>query len=296
MEENQNERELTLARDKKLTGTLTDNRHFTPPEYSISGTYKHSHHHQEKHSLQHQNMFEVKKLNTTNKSAFHVPEKRRALPHGLSRPINWSHDSPLPYPVNYTGDYYPVIHPPPFYSRGSPYHNAFMERMNFYHGPRRGECPPFTHVLPWTPFERDFKPWTSSRYCDWRPKRTLRCDPEKPETKKVNHEKTLDKAVSRTVQADKGHSVAPRPLALDAKTADTVETKGSNSVSEPAAVEATKVENQTVRVVAGSQLGYNVKTRRMRAKRNVVSKANKKEKFDSPKEEFLFRLGLTRVC
>lgn len=287
MEENQN--------DKKPTGAFTaDNRHFAPPEYSISGTYKHSHHLQEKHFSQHQNMFDVKKLSTPNKSAFHVPEKKRALSNGLSRPINCH--TPLPHPVNYPGDYYPVIHPPPFYSRGSPYHNAFMERVNFYHGPRGGECPPFTHVLPWTPFERDFKPWTSPRYCDWRPKRTLRYEPEKPEAKKADvHEKMLDEAAWN----DKRHSVAPRPLALDVKTAHTEATKGSNSSSEPAAgVETmTKLEkcDETVRVVAGSHLEYNVKTRRMRAKRNVFSKGSKREKFDSPKEEFLFRLGLTRV-
>lgn len=276
--------------DKKLI-EVPDKQHFIPQEHSILGTFRHPHFRPSDANLsQHQNnMFEAKKLNATDKSAFHVPEKRRPT-NGLSRHSNWSHDHPLPYPINYPGDYYPMIHPPTFYSRGSPYHNAFIERMNFYPGPQSREYPAFTHVLPWTPFERDYKPWASRRYHEWSPKGTPGREME--DTKKASHDKTFDKSTGNVDRL----LVPSRSCTHNEKTADKQKVRSTNPSSDFAPDEITKFEKNKLEKIS-SHLDSNVKTRRMRAfeRRNEFGYENKKDTFESPKEEFLFRLGLTRV-
>lgn len=258
MEESYNDKTIAL---EKRQAEMTENRHFVPPEYSISGTYKHPHfrHTDTCLSQRQSSMLEGKKLNTTSTSAFHVPEKRRPT-NSLSRHSNWSHDHPFPYPVNYPADYYPVIHPPAFYSRGSPYHNAFIERMNYYPGPRTREYPVFTRVLPWTPFERDYKPWASPRYSEWRPKGTPVYDPE-TKTKRTCHEKIQNERA----QNEDGHAVVPRPSNRE-KSADTEGTKDSNhSLSKLSEDDGTKSEKNSMSDRTPIHVDYNVKTRRMRA-------------------------------
>ena len=218
---------------------------------------------------------EDKKQNETNKSAFHVPEKRRQS-NSQSRYESWSHDHLFPYTVNYPRDYYPVIHPPQFYPR---YDNLYVERCNYYQAPRRREFPVFTHVLPWLQFDRDYKPMTSS------PSKPMTSLPSKPMTSSRITE------LCPKVSESKKDELVPGSLKREEKSAD--HKKDENAGSENH--EQSRMRNDEK--CSKSPDLYNVKTRRMRAneKRLDSNNTSKKDSFGSPKEKFLFSLGLTRV-
>jgi hypothetical protein len=142
------------------------------------------------------------------------------------------------------------------------------------------EFPVFTHVLPWLQFERDYKPMTSSpnkpssRITELCPKGTLGYD-------------TIKDTKTDVTQ----NQLGPRPLSREDKSAE--HKKGENAGPE-------NREDSSMR--DGEKCNkspdlYNVKTRRMRAveKRHDLNTTSKKDSFGSPKEEFLFSLGLTRV-
>ena len=264
MDENHNAKKV-MAEKTPLAGL--DTSQFQPP-----GGCKQLHSpHKESNVLLQQRASEEKKPNETNKSAFHVPEKRRQS-NSQSRHGSWSHDHPFPYTVNYPRDYYPVIHQPQFYPR---YDNFYLERCNYYQASRRREFPVFTHVLPWLQFERDYKPMTSSpnkpmtssRITELCPKSTLEHEPNKEKlgSKSLNHEeKSPDhKKDENAGSEDQRYSRMRDDEKCSSKSPDL----------------------------------YNVKTRRMRAneKRHDSNNASKKDSFGSRKEEFLFSLGLTRV-
>ncbi|XP_028418101.1 uncharacterized protein LOC114543216 [Dendronephthya gigantea] len=231
--------------------------------------------HSETNTLQ--RVSDDKKLNPTNKSAFHVPEKRR-VPTSQSRYGNWSHEHPFPYPVNYPGEYYPIVHRPPFYPQ---YDNFYLERLNYYPEPRRRDFPIFTHVLPWLQFERDHKPITSS--------------PTKPMTSsRFAHLPAEGNLGYNTIKDTKNVTqltFGTKSLARDDKTAEQKQSENAGAEN-----------HEDLRVRGGEKCAkspdfLNVKTRRMRAfeKRNDFNNTSRKGTFGSPKEEFLFSLGLTRV-
>ena len=270
MDENHNKN--TMAEKKPLAAL--DTPHFQPP-----GGCKQLHVSRKESHLSQHPINDDKKLNSTNKSAFHVPEKRRLSNSGQSRYGNWSHDHPYPYTVNYPGDYYNPIHPPAFYPR---YDNLYLESCNYYPAPRRREFPVFTHVLPWLQFERDYKPMTSSpnkpmtspRFTELCPKGTLGYDTRK--------DIKIDSAQNQ---------IRPTPLNREDKSAGhkTGGNAGSNNL------EYSRMRNDE-KCNKSPDLS-NVKTRRMRAveKRHDLNTTSKKDSFGSPKEEFLFSLGLTRI-
>lgn len=218
-----------------------------------------------------------KKLNHANKSAFHVPEKRR-LSNSQSRYGNWSHDHPFPYAVNYPGDYYPVIHPPPMYPR---YDNLYLDRFNYYHGPRRREFPVFTHVLPWLQFERDYKPMTTSQ------------------NKSVTSPRFGELCPKGTVGYDARKNVKTDMTQNQLRLSNHVDKYAGHRKSENAGTEEQEDSRmRTDEKCSKSPDLYNVKTRSMRAvekKHDLNTASSRKDSFGSPKEEFLFSLGLTRV-
>lgn len=212
----------------------------------------------------HQGLYTKSILTTENKSAFHVPEKRHMV-NGKSCYRNWSREYQWPYTFNHPGDYYPFLQPStPIYSG---YRSVPVERFGYIPEQRRRELPVYTHLMPWSQLERDNRPMrsteamftTSSRFCDTTSK-FYNGKIKLLETKKIRSEENVENSADIWLERpDLQHSA-----------------------------EANSHKNDDFN---------NVKTRRMRAdeKKLDISHVMSKVDFKSPKEEFFYSLGLTKI-